>query len=366
MTMDGKIKVLVVEDSPVVRLLLEHLLDSDARLHVVEAVESGEAALRFLQRVRPDVILMDIHLSGMDGYEVTRRIMETCPVPVVVCSAAVDPDDVASTFRALEAGAVAVVAKPTGPAHADHASTVARLVDTVALMAEVKLIKRWPQGRRTARTIPATLLGDTHAKEVTIQIVAIGASTGGPPVLQIILGGLPAAFPVPILIVQHIATGFLKGFAEWLGNSTGFPVRIAQHGEVFLPGHAYLAPDGFHLGLGPKGQCVLSRQPPENGLRPAVSYLFRSVAEICGARAVAVLLTGMGRDGAAELKQLRDAGAVTIAQDAESAVVNGMPGAAILLGGASHVLTPEMIPAALMHLVTDSAKQTRCQPQCGA
>lgn len=358
MTVNGKITVLVVEDSPSARLLLVHLLDSDPRLHVIDAVENGEGALRFLEHDRPDVILMDIHLSGMDGYEVTRRIMETQPLPVVVCSAAVDPSEVASTFRALEAGAVAVVGKPAGLGHPDHAETAAKLVDTVALMSEVKVIKRWPRQRRAAAITPTN--GQTH--EGPIQVVAIGASTGGPPVLQTILAGLPATFPVPILIVQHISAGFLSGFAEWLGHSTGFPVRIAMHNEVLLPGHAYLAPDGFHMGIGPPGRILLSRFAPENGLRPAVSFLFRSVAEVYGSRAAAVLLTGMGRDGASELKRLRDAGAVTVAQDAESAVVNGMPGTAIQLGGAGHILPPERIPLVLTALVEGQPRRRPTPP----
>ncbi|WP_018990525.1 chemotaxis-specific protein-glutamate methyltransferase CheB [Aromatoleum toluclasticum] len=350
-TIDGKIAVLVVEDSPAARLLLIHLLTSDPRFGVVDAVDNGAEALRFLEGGRPDVILMDIHMSGMDGYEVTRRIMETRPVPVVICSATVDPAEVASTFRALEAGAVAVVAKPAGPGHPDHEASAAKLLEIVALMSEVRVIKRWPRLRRSTGTTSAIVPANGRSQEGPIQVVAIGASTGGPPVLQTILASLPASFPVPVLIVQHIAAGFLPGFAEWLSHGTGFPVRIAAHGEVLLPGHAYLAPDGCHMGLAPHGRIALSRQSPENGVRPAVSFLFRSVAAECGSRAVAILLTGMGRDGVTELKLLRDAGAVTVAQDAESSVVHGMPGEAIRCGGASHVLGPDKIAALLTGLL---------------
>ena len=181
-------------------------------------------------------------------------------------------------------------------------------------------------------------------------MVAIGTSTGGPPVLQPILAGLPKNFPIPVLIVQHIAAGFLPGLVDWLNQTTGFPTHIAAQGESLLAGHTYLAPDGYHMGLGGFGQIVLSKQQPENGLRPSVSYLFRSVAAVCGANAIGVLLTGMGRDGAEELKFLKELGAVTIAQDEESSVVHGMPGEAIKMGAASHVLAPDKIPALLAAL----------------
>jgi two-component system, chemotaxis family, protein-glutamate methylesterase/glutaminase len=181
-----------------------------------------------------------------------------------------------------------------------------------------------------------------------MRIVGIGASTGGPLVLQTILATLPKDFAAPILIVQHIARGFLPGMVEWLNQTTGLNVQIATHGVAALPGHAYIAPDDFHLGAASGGRMLLAREPQENGLRPAVSYLFRSLAEVCGANAVGVLLTGMGRDGAAELKLMRDRGAITIAQDRDSSVVHGMPGEAIALGAAVHVLPTERIAGALV------------------
>src|SRR5262249_33523762 len=162
-------------------------------------------------------------------------------------------------------------------------------------------------------------------------MIAMGASTGGPPVLQTIFSGLPANFPVPLLVVQHIARGFLPGMVEWLSETTALRVHIAAHGVIPLAGHVYVAPDDFHLGTDARGYMVLSHTEPENGLRPAVSYLFRSIAETFGPRAIGVLLTGMGRDGAAELKEMKDRGAYTIAQDRDTSIVHGMPGQAIEL-----------------------------------
>jgi two-component system, chemotaxis family, protein-glutamate methylesterase/glutaminase len=184
-----------------------------------------------------------------------------------------------------------------------------------------------------------------------VQVVAIGASTGGPVVLQTILSGLPKNFAVPVLIVQHMAPGFVQGFADWLAQSSGFPVHIPTAGEYPRPGHAYVAPDGVHMGVGTGGRVILRRDEPEDGLRPAVSHLFRGVAQVFGRQAVGVLLTGMGRDGAEALKLMRERGAVTIAQDKKTSVVHGMPGEAIRLDAAMYVLPSENIAAALTGLV---------------
>ena len=180
-----------------------------------------------------------------------------------------------------------------------------------------------------------------------IRLVAIGASTGGPIALRTILGGLPKDFPVPLLIVLHIAGGFLPGFARWLEETTHFPCRIAQSGEVPLPGHAYLAPDHFHMGLGIDDRIELTQGEPDEGLRPSVAHLFQSVARALGAHAAGILLTGMGKDGARELKLMRGNGALTIAQDQPSCVVFGMPGEAVKLDAAVYIMNPEGIAALL-------------------
>ncbi|MCG3147878.1 MAG: Chemotaxis response regulator protein-glutamate methylesterase [Verrucomicrobiae bacterium] len=341
-----KINVLVVEDSPVVQMLMKHLLDSDPQLHVMGTANNGQEAVDFVAGQKPDVILMDVHMPKMDGYEATRRIMETQPVPIVISSATMTNQEVGATFHALEAGAVAFIEKPVGLGGANFDQMVQKLLQTVKLMAEVKVVKRWG---RQPRVEPFRPVGKPSA---AIRVIAIGASTGGPPVIQSILAGVPKDLPVPVLIVQHIAAGFLQGMVDWLKQTTGFPVHMAAHGKEALPGCAYLAPDGWQMGLGSNGRILLSNAPPENGLRPAVSYLLRSVAQTCGPNAVGVLLTGMGTDGAEELKLLKDQGAITIAQDAETAVVHGMPGAAIRLGAATYILPANRIAAALATLVS--------------
>lgn len=346
------IKVLIVEDSPVVREFLVHILNADPDIQVVGTAHDGEEAIEAVRRMQPDVITMDIHMPRMDGLEATRRIMETHPTPIVIVSGSTSAHEVATTFDALEAGALATLPRPAGIGHPDYAATAKELVQTVKLMAEVKVVRRWPRLRReAAATSPVkTELKRAQAK---VEVIAIGASTGGPPALHTIISALPRDFPAPVLIVQHMAAGFIRGFADWLAQSSRLPVQLATHGETMLPGHIYLAPDECQMIVARGGKISLTRDAPENGMRPSVSYLFRSVADVYGSHAVAGLLTGMGRDGADELKVLRDKGAITFAQDKDSSVVHGMPGEAIKLGAATLVLPPEKIAAVLTSLANN-------------
>ena len=346
----NKVAVLIVDDSPSMRLLLAHILGRDARIEVIGTVDDGEAAMEFVEAAnpRPDVVLMDIHMPKLDGFEATRRIMETHPLPIVICTATADPQELQVAFRSMEAGAVACVEKPVGPADPEFPSRCTNLCQTICLMSEVKVVRRWAKprlaGARPAATPPVPLA----SRGALPRIVGIGASTGGPPVLQTILSGLPRDFGAPILIVQHIARGFLPGMVEWLSQTTGLHVHIAAHGALPVAGHAYIAPDDFHLGITSGGRLSLAREPAENGLRPSVSWLFRSLATNLGPRAIGVLLTGMGKDGALELLAMRQTGALTIAQDRETSVVHGMPGEAIALGGATQVLPTDRIAGALI------------------
>lgn len=346
--MYGKIKVLVVDDSPVTRALLVQLLDVESDIEVVGAVDDGQAAVEFLDAdSRPDVVIMDIHMPRLDGFEATRLIMETRPLPIIICTATSDPRELAIAFRSLEAGAVACVEKPVAQG-LGFAERQRNLLQTVRLMSEVKVVRRWSRSR--GPSLPPPWVNTTNPRSNTpgIKVIGIGASTGGPQVLQTILSGLPRDFPPPLIIVQHIARGFLPGMVEWLNQTTALRIQIAAHGAAALPGHAYVAPDDFHLAVDARGHIALARTEHENALRPAVSYLFRSLAHTHGASAIGVLLTGMGKDGAAELKLMKDGGAHTIAQDRASSVVHGMPGEAIELGGATQVLPADKIAAALL------------------
>ena len=337
------IKVLIVEDSPVVRDLLTFILSSDPAIQVIGTARDGEEAVRAVREKRPDVVTMDIIMPKMDGFEATRIIMETTPTPIVIVSASWDPQEVEKTFRAMEAGALAAIAKPVGVTHPNYKQLTKELIQTVKLMSEVKVIKRRPQERKGV-----VISGESTAGMITpvtpdLKVVAIGASTGGPLAIEAILSGLPKDFPAPLLIVQHIAAGFVQGFADWLANSSGLPVKIAAHGEYLLPGRAYIAPDDLQMGVENGGRIILSSSEPENGLRPSVSWMFRSVSEVFGKNAIGVLLTGMGKDGAQELKRMKEKGAVTIVQDKESSIVYGMPGEAVTINAAAYVLSPARI-----------------------
>jgi two-component system chemotaxis response regulator CheB len=267
--------------------------------------------------------------------------------PVVVVCGAVTTDEVAINFHAMEAGALAVVARPHGIGHEQHAATVKELVNTVKLMSEVRVVKRWPRHKYPAPA-PSLAVPEIRKPAGAIQVVAIGASTGGPLALQTILADLPKDFPLPVLIVQHMTPGFVQGFVEWLGRASGFAVRIAVNGESLLPGQAYIAPDDFHMGVRPDHRIFLAREQRNGTLCPSVSFLFGSVVQVFGCNAIGILLTGMGRDGVDELKLMKDAGAITIAQDESSSVVHGMPGEAIQIGAAQHVLPPQAIARTLV------------------
>lgn len=351
--MSARVRVLVVEDSAVLRQLLGHVLGADAGLEVVGYACNGREALEATLRLRPDVISMDLHMPEMDGLEATRLIMQTQPTPIVIVSSSSAREEVSSAFRLLEAGALAVAEKPPGPDHPRHEAAALELVRTIRLMAEVKVVRRWKSGEARASGVR---LPEPAPRHGAVELLGIGASTGGPLVLKTVLAALPRSCPFPVLIVQHIAPGFTEGLAHWLTAASGFAVRLAADGETPLPGHAYLAPDDRHLELGADRRIVLGAQAPEHGHRPAVSVLFRSLARVLGGRAVGVLLSGMGRDGAEELKAMKESGALTLAQNRESSVVHGMPGAAIALGAALRVLSPEQIAAALARLATQDAR----------
>lgn len=345
------IRLLVVEDSPAVREFLVYLFASDQSIRVIATASNGEEALEAVRTHKPDIIAMDLHMPKMDGYAATRAIMESYPTPIVIVTgSSTSTDETAATLTALEAGALAVTKRPPGIGHPDHIATARELIQTIKLMSEIKVVKRWAKPKSAKQLGPDSTLTASGVGH-PVRIIAIGSSTGGPLVLQQILSGLPRRFPLPIVIAQHIAEGFSEGFAEWLDTTTGFPTHLGEHGMELQPGHAYVIPSGVHGGVDRQGHLLLKEDCAENGHCPSVSYLFRSVAQTFGNEAIGILLTGMGHDGAAELGLMRSMGALTIAQDKQSSVVHGMPGAAIAQGAAIHVLNPEKMIALLAESV---------------
>ena len=345
----GRIGVLVVDDSPTVREFMSRILGSDPEICVVGTARDGTEAIEMVNLKHPDILTMDVNMPGMDGFEATRKIMETRPTPIVLVSGMVDPREVDTVFKTMEAGALAILARPMGPDRPAPDADAEQLIRTVKAMAEVKVVRRRPWAARPQRHLfPIATLPRPSAP---VEAVAIGTSTGGPTALKTVLSGLPRLFSAPILIVQHMTEGFIDGFVDWLAHETGMDVRLGRNGDRIRPGVAYVAIGGAHMLLREDGRLSMEPGGLVNGARPSISRLFDSVTQAYGSRALGVLLTGMGRDGAEELKCMKEAGSVTIAQDRESSIVYGMPGEAIRLGAATYVLPLDDIPIVLERLV---------------
>lgn len=349
--MARRVRVMVVEDSPVVQSLLRLIIGADPRLEVCAICPSGEAAIEAVPRLRPDVISMDIRLPGMDGLEATRLIMSRLPTPIVVIADAVEDRSLQISMNALRSGALSVVEKPAGFGHADHATIADTIRTQLYIMSQVPVIRQRPMTQR-----PATLGAGRQAEQRgQPSIAGIVASTGGPAALARVLGGLPADFPIPILVVQHMGAAFMPGFATWLDGIVPMSVRIAEAGVCPMPGHVYVAPGDQHLTIAAEGTLRLDREPQVHSQRPSGSVLFQSMARICGPRALGVLLTGMGEDGSEGLLAMRRTGALTLTEDETTAVVYGMPAAAVRVGASTLALPLDRIADAMRRAVAETA-----------
>ncbi|NOX35149.1 MAG: chemotaxis-specific protein-glutamate methyltransferase CheB [Deltaproteobacteria bacterium] len=336
-------KVLIVDDSLTAREYLKYIIDNTPGLSVSGVATNGKEAVKLVKTCRPDIVAMDIQMPGMDGYETCRVIMENTPVPIVMVSATADPKEVATSFNSLEAGALALVEKPKGPGHPDADIMVDKLTRALRLMADIKVVRRCFNGVKLPEKTGSPEEKAIFFIKQPVKLVAVGASTGGPLVIKECLSGLPEVFPAPILVVQHITKGFLGGMISWLNQDMALTCKIAEHKEPALSGYVYFAPDGCHMEIDSEMNIVLCHDPVSNGICPSASRLFASVARAFGRYAAGILLTGMGKDGARELMEIRQKGGLTIAQDEKSCVVFGMPKEAIKLKAASFVLPPEKI-----------------------
>lgn len=344
------IRVLLVDDSRTSRALLRQLCEDDPRLTVVGEAVDGPEAIEKVASLRPSIVVMDIEMPRLDGIEATRQIMARTPTPILVVTAHHNARDVALSLQAVGAGALSLLPKPTGPGSPTFEPDARHFVRLVKALAGVHPVRR--QLSRPARIPPPP---EAPPRTSPLRAVGVAASTGGPAALYRLLELLPARLPVPLLVVQHIADGFAPGLTAWLRGATPHPVTLAAHGMSLVAGRVHVAPDRTHLTVGRNGRVVLTDRPPVAGFRPSASVLFDSLAEVFGAAAAGVVLTGMGSDGLEGARSLRRAGAPVLAQDADSSVVFGMPKAVADAGLATTVGTVEQLARALAQLLPTSS-----------
>lgn len=342
------IRVLVADDSTTARDLLRAVLEQDGDIAVVAEAADGRAAIDLVIDLRPDLVVMDVHMPVMSGLQATKEIMMRAPTPIIIVSAATQRD-VDLSLSATQAGALLSLPKPDSPAAPRYERTARELRAMVRTMSQVKVIRHWATTPSSTRVATRRRMPDSPA------LVAIAASTGGPAALRRLLMDIPLAFAAPIVIVQHIAHDFTEGFTEWLAGSCALPVAIARDGEPLLPGRVFIAPDDRHLGISADGRVSLSDIPPIAGFRPSATHLFRTAAAAFGRRLVAIVLTGMGDDGADGLVAAHDAGAFVIAQDEASSVVYGMAREAVRRGAVDMIAPLDRIAERLLEPGTRAA-----------
>jgi two-component system chemotaxis response regulator CheB len=349
-----KIKVFVVDDSAVVRKVLTQLLSKDPQLDVIGSASDPIFALQHMHKEWPDVLVLDVEMPRMDGITFLKKIMAEHPTPVVICSSLTEKG-AETTMQALAAGAVEIVTKPKMGVKQfleDASSDLAHAVKAAAA-AKLRTLKPAPMHtvapKLTADAILSTP-GPQAMARTTEHIVAIGTSTGGTQALEAVLAALPRTAP-GMVIVQHMPEKFTASFAARLNSICEIEVREARNGDRVIPGLALLAPGGKHMLLKRSGAMYhveVLDGPLVNRHRPSVDVLFRSVAKFAGKNAVGIIMTGMGDDGARGLKEMREAGARTIAQDEKTCVVYGMPKEAVKLGAVDKILPLQNIPQAIM------------------
>ena len=336
------IRVLIADDSPTVRHYLRAILSRDPEIEIVGEAKDGAEEVEYCRALNPDIVITDIGMPRMDGYQAIKKIMSEMPRPILVLTSTASDIELGISYKALQLGALMVTGKPHGlPEENPQAD---ELVSMVKTLAGVKVIRRRFRGEKPPkpRSLPKA------------EVIAIGASTGGPQALYQILKCLPEGFPLPILVIQHMSSGFTEGFVRWLNESSQLRIKVAEEGEEPKAGFVYLALEDHHMVIGGDGLIHILKSPKVDGHRPSATLLFDSVARHYGKGAVGVLLTGMGSDGARGLKTIRDAGGYTIAQDEKTSVVFGMPREAVKIGAAREVLPLSWIPQRLLELANSS------------
>lgn len=338
------LRILLVVASADVKLAVEQAIGSDERMRLAGVAQSATEALEMARRLNPDLIMVEPRLRGLDGTEIVREIMVEAPAPVVMVTRTEGFDVKSLAVDALTAGALAIVPAPADAGKRNAEASVRDFLSSLVAMSEVKVVRRW-RGRSRTSGEPIE-----DRRNSIIGVIGIAASTGGPAAIKALLERLPFPFPTPILVVQHISRGFINTVASSLDRSLPLHVKAAEDGEVPLPGTVYLAPDDNQLGLDSRTRIRVAEDPPVDGFRPSGTYLFASMARVFGKESLAVVLTGMGKDGTEGLREIKGAGGMVIAQDEESSVVFGMPKAAINSGFVDRVLPLGEIPFEISRL----------------
>ncbi len=357
-----KIRVLVIDDSALIRSVMKEIIDKEKDMECVGAAPDPIAARELIKSLNPDVLTLDVEMPKMDGLDFLERLMRLRPMPVVMVSTLTERgSDI--TFRALALGAVDFVSKPKMDIARGMSEYAIEITEKIRAAAQARVHKTASaaviQEKLSADAILPSIAGRFASTE---KLIIIGASTGGTEAIKEVLTRLPADVP-GILVTQHMPENFTKSFADRLNSLCKISVKEAEHNERILPGHAYIAPGHSHLLLKRSGanyMTELSQGPPVNRHRPSVDVLFRSAANVAGANALGIILTGMGKDGAQGMVEMKQAGSHTIAQDEASCVVFGMPREAIALGGACEVLPLQNIARrTLEYLAAHSGKSNR-------
>lgn len=340
------IRLLVVDDSDTIRLIVRKGLHAvNPSIIVIGEAKNGQEAVQQALTLKPDVILMDIKMPVMDGIQATREIMSQTKIPILIFTGSQNPEKVdTDSLNAIHAGAMMIFKKPATFGKTSGLSVFKNLSRLITSMAQIKVNYRDQVGQSQAVTRQLSPLSDED------KMVFIGASTGGPSILAAILHALPTNYPCPILIAQHMSEGFVENFARWLDSETKLTVKIARDQEIPLPGIIYLAPKSSHMGLYENRQIAITPNLTLKKVCPSVDLLFHDAGQVLKERAIAILLTGMGKDGAAGLRLVLDAGGTTIAQDEQSCIVYGMPKAAVNIHAVQQQMNPEEISTFLVSL----------------
>jgi len=373
--MTQPIRVIVVDDSALMRRVITGLLEQDPSIQVVATARNGREAIDLVQELRPDIVTMDVRMPVMDGLATTEHLMAYCPTPILVLTASLASHEVDITFKMLGAGALEVIEKPSGSDAHTLDRTGRALIRRIKVLARVKVVTHLRGRRKPVETvIPMTVsvtngqrdkeirrpgeIGSAKSPSLPVSqspsldapLIVIGASTGGPRIVNELLSNLPCDLRAAVLVVQHIAQGFSAGMAEWLANASRLPVTVAVEGQAIRVGEVLIAPDTRDL-LITKERTIHLSDSPLLIQRPSIDISMQAAAEVFGARAIGVLLTGMGRDGAYGMLTIKRSNGYTIAQDEATSTIFGMPRAAIQLGAALEVLPATRIAPRLAELI---------------